>query len=192
MSPADGLQPGLGQPEVSNLPFRNQFFHRTGDVLNRHCRVYPMLVQQIDALGAQPLQASLDGCLDMRRLAVGAGTSRTGYRVDIEAELGGDHHLVAHRRQRLAHQFFIGERAIGFRRIEVGNAPLHRRADQRDHLLLVCRRAVARAHAHAAQAEGGDFKALSESACLHGATVRPHHACLQGHNRISLISNAHQ
>ncbi len=150
MCPADGLQPCFGQPEVPYLPFRNQVLYRTGHVLNRHRRVYPVLVQQVDALGTQPLQARLNGRLDMRRLAVGARSTRTGYRVDIETELGGDHHLVAHRRQCLAHQLFIGERAIGLRRIEVGNAPLHRRADQRDHLLLVCRRAVARTHAHAA------------------------------------------
>jgi hypothetical protein len=33
-------------------------------------------------------------------------------------QLGGDHHLVAHRRQRLADQLFIGERAIDLGGVE--------------------------------------------------------------------------
>ena len=44
--------------------------------------------------------------------------------IDLEAELGGDHHLVAHRRQRLADQFLIGEGAIDLGGVEEGDAAL--------------------------------------------------------------------
>ena len=33
-------------------------------------------------------------------------------RIDVKAELGGDHHLVADRRERFADQLFVGERTV--------------------------------------------------------------------------------
>ena len=45
-------------------------------------------------------------------------------RWSIEAEFGGDHHLVAQRRQRFADQFFIDIGPIDFRRVEESDAEL--------------------------------------------------------------------
>ena len=59
--------------------------------------------------------------------------------VEVEPELRGDHHLPAKRRQRLAHQFFVDERAVDLGRIEERDAAFHRGPDHRDHLLLVLR-----------------------------------------------------
>lgn len=83
----------------------------------------------------------------MLRTAIGAAIARTSCKVDVEAELGGDDNLVADRRGRLADQFLIDERTIGFGRVEEGNAAIMSGADQFDHLLFVCRRAVGRTHA---------------------------------------------
>ena len=52
--------------------------------------------------------------------------------LDVEAELGGDHHLVADRRERLADQLLVGEGAVDLGGVEEGDAALDRRADQRD------------------------------------------------------------
>ena len=57
-------------------------------------------------------------------------------RIDVEAELGGDHDLVAHRLQRLADDLLVGERAVDLGGVEEGDAALDRRADQRDPFLL--------------------------------------------------------
>ena len=81
--------------------------------------------------------------------------------VELEAELGGDHHLVAERRERLADQFLVGERAVDLGGVEEGDAALDGRADQRDHLALVRRRAVAEAQPHAAEAERRDLEAAA-------------------------------
>ncbi len=90
--------------------------------------------------------------------------------VKVEAELGGDHHLVAHRRQRLAEQFLVVVGAIGLGGVEEGDAALERGADQGDCRLLLRGRAIAVAEAHAAEAEGGDFEAaFAECALFHGA-----------------------
>ena len=53
------------------------------------------------------------------------------------AELGGDHDLVAERREGFADELLVRERAIDFGGIEEGDAALDGRADQRDRILLV-------------------------------------------------------
>jgi len=57
--------------------------------------------------------------------------------IDVEAELGGDHHLIAERRQRLADQFLVRERAVDLGGVEKGDTSRNGRPDQRDSLLLV-------------------------------------------------------
>ena len=111
-----------------------------------------------------------------------AGCARAGCRgraclpsrIDVEAELGGDHHLAAERRERLADQLLVGERAVDLGGVEEGDAALDGRADQRDPLLPVDRRAVAEAQAHAAEADGRDLQAArSQFALLHCSSSSP-------------------
>src|SRR5690606_21657580 len=78
--------------------------------------------------------------------------------IEPEAELGGDHYLVAKRGERLPHQLLVRERAVHLRRVEEGHAALHSPTDQRDPLPAVHRRPEAEAQAHAAEAEGGYFQ----------------------------------
>ena len=65
----------------------------------------------------------------------------------------------AERLQRLAHEFLVGERAVDFGGVEEGDAALHRRPDERDHLAAVRRRTTVVVQAHAAQADGRDCQA---------------------------------
>ena len=64
--------------------------------------------------------------LDVLRAAVGAAATRAGRQIDVEPELGGDHHLVADRRQRLADELLVGERPVDLGRIEEGHTPFVR------------------------------------------------------------------
>ncbi|MNV66056.1 hypothetical protein D3C71_1587900 [compost metagenome] len=124
-----------------------------------------MLVEQIDAVGLQPRQAGLGHRADTLGATVQA---RIGMAI-LEAELGGDHELVAERGQRLAEQFLVEERPIGFGGIEEGHALLDRGAQQRDRLAAVGRRTIAIAQPHAAQPEGGNPQAAAaQFTCLHG------------------------
>ena len=50
---------------------------------------------------------------------------RLALRVEAEAELRRDHHVVADRLQGLAHQLFVRERAVDLGGVEEGDAPLH-------------------------------------------------------------------
>src|SRR5207248_10304181 len=85
-----------------------------------------------------------------------------------DPELGGDHHLSAYLRQRLADELFVGVRTVNLGGIEECDAAFNGRADERDHRLLVRWDTVALAHPHAAEPEGRDLEiALSKFALLH-------------------------
>jgi hypothetical protein len=58
-----------------------------------------------------------------------------------------------------ADQFLIGEGAIDFSGVKEGDAAVHRLAEERNHGVPILDRAVVRAHAHAAEAQGGNLKA---------------------------------
>ena len=75
----------------------------------------------------------------------------------VEAELGGDDDLVAHRRQGLADDLFVDEGAVSFCGVEEGDAEVDGFVEEVDHLGFVFGSAVGEAHSHAAEAEGGDF-----------------------------------
>src|SRR5271155_2197333 len=126
-----------------------------------------MLVEKIDDIGSEALERSLGYFLDVRGTAVEAGLF-AGAGINFEAELGGDYHPAAQGSERLAHQFLVSVGAIDLRGVEECDAQFDGLADQRDHILLVRGRTEAKAHAHAAEAEGGDFQvAVSQFALLH-------------------------
>ena len=99
-------------------------------------------------------------CADSLR-AAGDAAVLARFGVDIEAELGRDHDLVAKRRKRFADDFLVGERAIDFGGVEQGDPALDRAADQRDCVFLRQRRSIAEADAHAAEADGRDLRAAA-------------------------------
>jgi hypothetical protein len=174
MSAPDRLPPGFRQPEVPDLAIPDQVLDRARDVLDRHVRVDAVLVEQIDAVGLQPLERGLGDLLDVLRPAVQAALLAR-IRIDIEAELGRDHDLLAHRRERLAHQLLVRERTVDFGGVEKRDAALDGRTDQRDSLLLIDWRTVAEAQSHAAEPDGRNFQsALSEFALLHRISSRGH------------------
>jgi hypothetical protein len=70
-----------------------------------------MLIEQIDDIDVQPFQRGVRNRPDVRGPAV-QGPVSLGHAADIEAELGGDHDIVAERRQRLADQFLVDEGAL--------------------------------------------------------------------------------
>lgn len=123
-----------------------------------------MLIEQVDAVGLQPLQRGLG-----HRLDIGGPAVEPGLDLAVpEAELGGDHHLVAERRERLTRQLLVDEGAISLGGVEQGHAAFERGPDHRNRLRRLGRGAVAIAQSHAAEAEGRDLKtALAQFARLH-------------------------
>jgi hypothetical protein len=65
---ADRGGAGLGQAEVADLALGEQFGDGADGVLDRRARVDPVLVVQVDVVGAEALEGSLDGGADVPRL----------------------------------------------------------------------------------------------------------------------------
>jgi hypothetical protein len=99
-----------------HLPRGDQVLHRPGDVLDRHARVDPVLVQEVDRLHLQAPQRGVGDLADVRGPRIEAVARAVG--VDAEAELRADDHLLAERRQRLPKQLLVPERSVRLRRVE--------------------------------------------------------------------------
>src|SRR5690606_35170847 len=107
----------------------------------------------------QALQAAFDRVAHILRAAVDAARARVGG-VEPDAELGGQEDPVALALQEPAEQFLVGMRAVDVGGVEQGHAPFQR-ALQGGARLGGVAAAVGEAHAHAAQAEGGDGGAIA-------------------------------
>src|SRR5581483_2134245 len=96
----------------------------------------------------------------------------------------------AKRRQRLADELFVGERAVDLGGVEERHAAFDRPANQRDHRFAIGGRTVAEAHSHAAEPERRHFEtAVSQLARLHGLTPLSRKPC-RWRTGISLSSRA--
>ena len=149
---------------MPDLALGDQLPDGPGHVLHRHVGIDAVLVEEVDAVGAQPLERGFEDRADLLGPAIqAAGTGA----VQVEAELGGDHHLVADGLERLADHFFILVGAIDLGGIEEGDAAVERGADHLHPLRRFEGLSVGLADAHAAQADRRDFKAVAEFARLH-------------------------
>jgi hypothetical protein len=99
--------------------------------------VHAVLVEQVDAVGAESLQRSLDDLPDVLRPAV--HTDRLSVLMELEPEVGGDHHPIPNGCEGLAHQLLVRERPVRLGGVEEGDAQLRSGAEERDRLLLVGR-----------------------------------------------------
>ncbi len=168
---ADGIDAGLGQTEVAHFPLADQILYCAGHLFHRHLGIDAVLIEEIDDIDVEPAQGCLGHGADIFRPAV----QPIRYLAVPEAELGGDHHLVAKRGQRLPQQQLVVARAIGFGGIEEGDPELMGAPDKGDRLRLVGGGAITKAQAHAAQTDGGYRQpAVTQLTCLH--------ACSFSHN----------
>src|SRR5437879_13788202 len=128
-----------------------------------------MLIIEVQDVCPESFQRTLNALFDALGPAVLHLLSVLGF----DAELGGDHHLSAHWRQRLTNELFVGVRTVDFGGIEERDAAFDGRADERDHRLLVRWETVALAHSHAAEPDGRDFEVtLSQFAFLHWSLLQ--------------------
>ena len=109
---------GLGQADVADLALGDQLGQGADGVLDGGLRVDPVLVVQVDVVGAEPLQRPLDCGADVRRAAVEDAGAATGVRDD--AELRRQHHLVAAALDGPADQLLVGGRGRRSRRCRGG------------------------------------------------------------------------
>ncbi len=134
---ADRLRAGLGQAEMLDLALLDQVLDRAGHVLDRHVGIDAVLIEQIDAVGPEPLQRASATCLDVLRPAVQPAEALRRRRIESWPNLVAITTWSRNGRQRFAHEFLVRVRAVDLGGVEEGDAALDGRPDQRDHLLLV-------------------------------------------------------
>src|ERR1700733_12654274 len=143
----------------------DQIFHHAGYVFNRHVRIDPMLVIQIDAVGSEALQGFLNHSPDVLRSAV---KNKTALFI-VEAKFGCDSDPVADRRERLSDKLFVCVGTVEFGCIEERDAFFMGCANQPDALTFVGGGSVVAADIHAAESDFRDFQ-RSEFSSFHDAS----------------------
>ena len=121
--------PGFRQADVADLALAHEVGEPADGILDRHVRIDPVLIEQVDRVDPEPLERPLDRRARIGGAAVDADDLSA---VEPEAELGRDHQPVALAADRLGHQFLVGERAIDLRGVEERDAQIDRRVDGRD------------------------------------------------------------
>ena len=138
MGAADRGRAGLGQADVADLALGDQLGQRADGVLDRRAGIDPVLVIQVDVVGAEPLQRPFDCGADVGRAAVEDAGAATGVRDD--AELCRHHHLVAPALDGPPYDLLVGVRAIDLGGVDVGDAQIERAVDGADRLGVASRR----------------------------------------------------
>ena len=64
--------PASERPKCLTLPCLDQLLHRPGHVLDGHVRIDPVLIEQVDAVGLEPLERRFRDFLDVLGAAVQA------------------------------------------------------------------------------------------------------------------------
>src|SRR5437588_10647168 len=104
MGPPDALRPGLAHPEITDLALFDEPRHCADRILDRYCRIDPVLIIEIDDIDPKPLEARLAGLDNIGGTAVDAvGAARPAGL----AEFGCDHDAVAPALPCPAEQFFV-------------------------------------------------------------------------------------
>ncbi len=156
--PADVGDAGLRQAEVQRLALADEIADRAGDVLDRHGGIDAVLVEKVDAVGARRRSdPSTAARIDFGRLSRSAPIWRP-FSI-LNPNLVAMVTRVAPADQRPADQRLVGERPIDLGGVEKRAAELDGAMQRRDRLLVV-RRTVGLAHAHAAQSDRRDLEAL--------------------------------
>ena len=83
--PADRRRGRLGQPDVPGLARGHDLRERADGLLDRHLRVHPVQVVQVDVVPAQPRQARIDRAAHVLRPPVHLAA------LDDEPDFGGEH-----------------------------------------------------------------------------------------------------
>ena len=167
----DRLGGGFGEADVAHIAG----LHHVGDgadgVLDRHLRVDARRLIEIDIIGAEPAQRIAEKILDRLRPRVVADDLAVGaaQRAAFDHDEGA---IALAAFERVADQHFVVAHAVEIAGVDEGDAGLERRMDGGDGF-GVFRRSVNARHAHAAESEGGDERAVTaEFYLLHCKSYR--------------------
>lgn len=170
---ADRFGSGLAEAEVLHLARVDQLLDGPRDRLDGYLRVDAVLVEDVDVIHAEVVQAVVGDLADGVGPAVEGAADLLGRHGHVDTELGGQDHVVAEVPDRLADQDLVGSGApaVHLGGVEEGDAQGVGAAEGGDAGRLAGG-SVGHRQAHRAVADRRDLKALpSERPVLHGALL---------------------
>jgi len=134
-----------------------------------HIRVDTVLVKEVDGVNVEALEGGFGDGTNIFRSTVRSHhhLARGFAAINLEAELGGNHHPVTIRLQALAEENFVRVGPINFRRIEKCNAEVNSAMQRRDRTAFIARRAIGMGHSHATEAERRYGQIVSKGSAFH-------------------------
>ena len=143
---------------MADLARVDQLAQRFNGVLDGRGWINPVLVVQVDVVGAEPAQRSVHGYADVLRRAVARWLISVA--VGDQPELGCQHHMVTAPGDRPPDEFLVAVGAVYLGSVDERNAEVEGAADRADGLGIIGARAgVIGRHAHRSEAEPGHFEA---------------------------------
>src|SRR6266404_3478168 len=112
MCATNGLCACFREPEMLHLTLLDEFFDGAGGIFDGNIGIDAVLIEQVDDIGLETLERGLGDLPDVFRTTIQRTPTGSTIGIRLEPELGGDHHLVAKRSERIAHKFFIGEWSV--------------------------------------------------------------------------------
>src|SRR5208283_799405 len=147
----EGSRRSFRETDVANFSLPHQFRHCSDGFFDGRSWVDAMLIVEVDVVDAEAKQASFARTTNIVRLAIHAASVRICGIAD-DAELCGEHDLVALAFEGAANQFFILIRTVHVRRIEKVDTEIKGAVNSGDRFVIVAW-AIKLRHAHAAEAE---------------------------------------
>ena len=160
MRAAQGLDRDLRESEVANFARLDELLHCADRLFDRHRRIAPVQVVEIDRVDTEPLERLVRNALRIFRRTVDAPRRVA----DRETKLGCDHRLVTPAAQRAPDQPLVGMRPVDFGGVEKVDAQRQGTVNGGDGFVFVGG-TVGEGHAHAAEPEFRDERDLECRAC---------------------------
>src|SRR6266478_5791645 len=154
MGSANVFNARFGQTEEAYFAFTHEIADGPGDILHRHGPVYPMLVEQIDVIDAEPEKRCVGDLTDVFGPTIGSADRAPR---KVHTKFRRDNGVVPAPLERPTEEFLVGIGAIGLRSVEEVDTEINCAVDRGDRLRLV-RVAVVVAHSHAAEPDGRDLQ----------------------------------
>ena len=159
----------LGETEEANLALGDQLTHRAHRLLDRHGRVDPVQIVEVDRLDAEPRETRLAARPHAQRAGIDVDRHAAG-RIGKEPEFGREHDTGPPIANRSSDEMLVRAPAVRVGRIEQRDPEIEG-AMYRPNRFLVVRRAVALRHAHAAETDGRHVEAARQLAGVHGRKI---------------------
>src|SRR5215471_6829465 len=115
MGPTDVRDAGFGKSEEAHLPRFDQIAYGASDLLDWHCPIDTMLIEQVYIVGLEPAQTSLNRLPNVLGAAVHADDSVA---LESRSELRSDHNLMATSLECPAYKLLVSKRAVTLRGVE--------------------------------------------------------------------------